>query len=142
MAYNIANVAMTEPIHINEKADRSSSIDSPVVSTRSGGVAFEDYLHFAALQRLEEDGGIEKAASEPNWFQRLSSHKGPNVNVDVQNAKSYPMTEYEEDQARASKALRLASWSSVFYLITTDILGPFNAPFAISQVGWVPGASF
>jgi len=35
--------------------------------------------------------------------------------------------------------LRLASWASVFYLITTDILGPFNAPFAISQVGWVPG---
>jgi len=35
--------------------------------------------------------------------------------------------------------LRLANWASIFYLITTDILGPFNAPFAISQVGWVPG---
>ncbi|KNZ72606.1 N amino acid transport system protein [Termitomyces sp. J132] len=35
--------------------------------------------------------------------------------------------------------MRAASWSSIFYLITTDILGPFNAPFAISQVGWVPG---
>lgn len=143
MAYNIANVAMTEPVHVNEleKVDRSSSIDSPALSARSGEIVFEDYLHFAALQRLEEDGGIEKVSSEPNWFQRLSAHKGPNVNVDVHNAKSYPMTEYEEDQAQASKALRLASWASVFYLITTDILGPFNAPFAISQVGWVPGTS-
>ncbi|KAF8187421.1 transmembrane amino acid transporter protein-domain-containing protein [Pholiota molesta] len=141
MAYNVANVAMTEPIHVNEleKVDRSSSIDSPAHFTGSREIVFEDYLHFAALQRLEEDGGIEKAATEPNWFQRLSAHKGPNVNVDVHNAKSYPMTEYEEDQAKASKALRLASWASVFYLITTDILGPFNAPFAISQVGWVPG---
>ncbi|KIJ93769.1 hypothetical protein K443DRAFT_111538 [Laccaria amethystina LaAM-08-1] len=52
------------------------------------------------------------------------------------------MTQDEEERANASRALRLASWASVFYLITTDILGPFNAPFAISQVGWVPGISF
>ena len=32
------------------------------------------------------------------------------------------------------------SWAAIFYLITTDILGPFNAPFAFSQVGYVPGA--
>ena len=32
------------------------------------------------------------------------------------------------------------SWFAIFYLITTDILGPFNAPFAFSQVGYVPGA--
>jgi hypothetical protein len=31
---------------------------------------------------------------------------------------------------------------SVFYLITTDILGPFNALFVISQTGWVPGTKF
>jgi hypothetical protein len=40
----------------------------------------------------------------------------------------------------ASQALRF-SWASVFYLITTDILGPLNAPFAISQTGWVPGTT-
>ena len=34
----------------------------------------------------------------------------------------------------------LHSWAAIFYLITTDILGPFNAPFAFSQVGYVPGA--
>lgn len=29
--------------------------------------------------------------------------------------------------------------ATVLFKITTDILGPFNAPFAISQVGYVPG---
>ncbi|KAF8889927.1 transmembrane amino acid transporter protein-domain-containing protein [Infundibulicybe gibba] len=48
-------------------------------------------------------------------------------------------TALEEEKVNATRALRVASWASVFYLITTDILGPFNAPFAISQVGWVPG---
>ena len=31
------------------------------------------------------------------------------------------------------------SWFAIFFLITTDILGPANAPFALSQVGFVPG---
>lgn len=43
----------------------------------------------------------------------------------------------ELDNAR--RALRTAGYWAVFYLITTDILGPFNAPFAFSQVGYVPG---
>ena len=45
----------------------------------------------------------------------------------------------QDDLLLAQRALRTASWASIFYLITTDILGPFNAPFAFSQVGYVPG---
>jgi hypothetical protein len=45
----------------------------------------------------------------------------------------------ELERENASRALRLTSWTTVFFLITTDILGPFNAPYAIAQVGWVPG---
>jgi hypothetical protein len=28
---------------------------------------------------------------------------------------------------------------SIFYLITTDILGPYNVPWAISRMGYGPG---
>ncbi|KAF9265882.1 hypothetical protein L218DRAFT_1018756 [Marasmius fiardii PR-910] len=45
----------------------------------------------------------------------------------------------QEELDMARRALRTASWMAVFFLITTDILGPFNAPFAFSQVGYVPG---
>ena len=46
----------------------------------------------------------------------------------------------DEELITARRALRTASWAAIFYLITTDILGPFNAPFAFSQVGYVPGS--
>ncbi|CAH2353037.1 hypothetical protein CLIB1423_09S01398 [[Candida] railenensis] len=39
----------------------------------------------------------------------------------------------------ANRMVRTASWGSVFYLITTDILGPTSAPYSVSQLGYVPG---
>lgn len=41
----------------------------------------------------------------------------------------------------ASRAVRTAGWSSVFYLITTDILGPFSVPWAFAQMGYGPGVA-
>ncbi|KDQ54669.1 hypothetical protein JAAARDRAFT_135255 [Jaapia argillacea MUCL 33604] len=53
--------------------------------------------------------------------------------------KTPSLSSHEEEIITARRALRTAGWTSVFYLITTDILGPFNAPYAFSQVGYVPG---
>ena len=39
----------------------------------------------------------------------------------------------------ASRAARTASWTSVFYLITTDILGPFSAPYVIVSTAAIRG---
>ncbi|CAR29354.1 ZYRO0G06710p [Zygosaccharomyces rouxii] len=39
----------------------------------------------------------------------------------------------------SQRMMRIAKAYSVFFLITTDILGPSNAPNAISQMGYVPG---
>ncbi|ESZ93670.1 putative N amino acid transport system protein [Sclerotinia borealis F-4128] len=41
----------------------------------------------------------------------------------------------------ASRAVRTAGWSGVFYLITTDILGPFSVPWAFAQMGYGPGVA-
>ncbi|CAP95069.1 hypothetical protein E8E15_001408 [Penicillium rubens] len=48
------------------------------------------------------------------------------------------ITETEWEQAQ--RAGRTATWGSIFYLISTDILGPTNVPWAISQMGFGPGA--
>ena len=45
----------------------------------------------------------------------------------------------EDEWYNAQRAVRTATWGSVFYLITTDILGPFSVPWAISQMGYGPG---
>ena len=133
----------------SEKGERGS------FSTPSASVnrvpQFEDYLYFAALQRLAEetdtslpaDEAKEQPQSKSNWLTRLTDHKGQSVNVDIRSVEnSAPPTADELERENNSRALRLASWSTVFYLITTDILGPFNAPYAIAQVGWVPGIKF
>lgn len=39
----------------------------------------------------------------------------------------------------SQRLLRITKAYSVFFLITTDILGPSNAPYAVAQMGWVPG---
>ncbi|KAK3936501.1 transmembrane amino acid transporter protein-domain-containing protein [Diplogelasinospora grovesii] len=40
---------------------------------------------------------------------------------------------------QASRAVRTAGWGGVFYLIATDILGPFSTPWAFAQMGYGPG---
>ena len=138
---------------LNEKKAERGSISMPSASVNPGPVVlvqFEDYLHFAALQRLAEettdmpaDEANEQPQGKRSWFNRFSDHKGQNVNVDVRSVENpTPPTADELERENTSRALRLASWSTVFYLITTDILGPFNAPYAIAQVGWVPGIKF
>ncbi|KAI3541723.1 transmembrane amino acid transporter [Colletotrichum abscissum] len=44
-----------------------------------------------------------------------------------------------EEWKTASRAVRTAGWGAVFYLITTDILGPFSTPWAFAQMGYGPG---
>lgn len=39
-----------------------------------------------------------------------------------------PVSSFESELHAANRALRTAGWGSVFYLITTDILGPSNTP--------------
>lgn len=65
--------------------------------------------------------------------------------VDFDLASSSPddqtagLSDLETDKVNAWRALRQASWAGAFYLCTTDILGPFNAPYAFRQNGYVPG---
>jgi hypothetical protein len=47
----------------------------------------------------------------------------------------------DEEWVQASRAARTATWSAVFYLITTDILGPFSTGYAFSQMGFGPGVA-
>lgn len=45
----------------------------------------------------------------------------------------------EAEWEKAQRAGRTATWGAVFYLITTDILGPWTVPWAFSQMGYGPG---
>ncbi|KAF2152768.1 transmembrane amino acid transporter [Myriangium duriaei CBS 260.36] len=47
----------------------------------------------------------------------------------------------EEEWKTAARALRTASWGTIFYLITTDILGWASTPFVFSSVGYGAGVA-
>jgi hypothetical protein len=42
----------------------------------------------------------------------------------------------DEEWTNASKAMRNATAMAVFYLLTTDVLGPFGLPYAVATTGW------
>lgn len=44
-------------------------------------------------------------------------------------AISRPAAVTEEEWLQASRAARTATWGSIFYLITTDVLGPYSVPY-------------
>lgn len=96
------------------------------VELSDSNIFFEDYLFYAALQREEEEDGDQKVNSETKKV------------IDKPQVLP-PLSLDEQERVEAARALRMASWISIFFLLTTDMVGPATAPYAISQVGWVPG---
>jgi hypothetical protein len=117
-------------------------------------VTFEEYIYYAAITRAEEKISNERfvAAAGPKTFKTVlknrfsKGHKEPTAldSPTTDNNFDREKTEYDENGVipsrrnlgevtdsewkNASRAIRTAGWSSVFYLITTDILGPFSVP--------------
>jgi hypothetical protein len=124
-------------------------------------VPFEEYVYYAAKSRAEEDANADAApkttlkdvifptsGAEKRQFEvsavdsekrrgsltTTTTHTNANLSrAEVRAAVS------DEEWTNASRALRTASAAACFYLITTDILGPFGIGFAIGTMGWGEG---
>ncbi|KAI2465360.1 transmembrane amino acid transporter protein-domain-containing protein [Annulohypoxylon bovei var. microspora] len=92
-------------------------------------------------------GPADPAVSTPQVAESLSAketdEKGHN-NSALQTTErtgsgSYGVTDAQRHAA--GRAMRTASWGTIFYLITTDILGPAGAPWAFAQLGYGPGVA-
>ncbi|KAJ9134070.1 N amino acid transport system protein [Coniochaeta hoffmannii] len=114
-------------------------------------VTLEEYMYYASKTRAEEDAN---AAQEPKTTLRdilfpsggkahlastestgaLDQLKDVNLNK-AENRTAVSALEW----TNASRALRSASAAAAFYLITTDILGPFGVGFALGTMGWGQG---
>lgn len=81
------------------------------------------YLHYAEIQRECE---------KKNDFDKL-------YEIQTVQMQTEPKCNLSGDKLQLQRKLRIAKSSAVFFLITTDILGPYNAPYAIAQMGYVPG---
>ncbi|CAK4035006.1 amino acid transporter [Lecanosticta acicola] len=116
-------------------------------------VTLEEYLYYA--QKTRE---IEKSYESPKlrWRQILRRNKEANDGIaestaevngdgkDFQNDVNYSSPDArlqisDEEWINASRAFRTASSASCFFLITTDILGPYGVGFSLGTLGWGPG---
>lgn len=96
------------------------------------------------MRRAHYHGTSDSSSSQDEKEKNSNNASGePNAAEADRNAASVAEGEYlgvaNSEWAQASRAARTASWGAVFYLITTDILGPSSVPWALSQMGWGPG---
>ena len=102
-------------------------------------VLFEEYFHYATITRAEErayEGNMIKRKDPwslggiiKNRFSKGHVHEVNAVVDDTTIATTHNdvTTVTDLEWRQASRALRTASWGSIFFLITTDILGPSGA---------------
>ena len=126
---------------------------SDVQNLHDSSVTFEEYLHYAKISRADaryedQDFSLSLFKKErqidavpvsdtQHSTERISNEKTANEkDISVSGADSPrqdgALPAYEratdDDYVTASRAARNATWGAVFYLITTDILGPYSTP--------------
>ncbi|KAH8814916.1 amino acid transporter-like protein [Xylogone sp. PMI_703] len=119
-------------------------------------VTLDEYMYYAKIQREQEKQGLGPEEREALYQQSLlarnnqvsdSAGSGSDEKKAVDEKHIAPTTAVTGpyrgvtagEWETASRAARNAKWGAIVYLITTDILGPSNAPYAISQFGYVGG---
>ncbi|KAF3388168.1 hypothetical protein DPV78_012197 [Talaromyces pinophilus] len=121
-------------------------------------ITFEEYHHYALKTRDKE---LALEAPKLNWREWFSRRKhaaetdtpaggvvsstpitSPGEKSPADAEQSHRVDITDEEWENASRALRTASAGACFYLITTDILGPYGSGFAMGTLGWGPGIAF
>lgn len=108
-------------------------------------VTFEEYYYYAQQTRAEEEQLTDKETGVLSIIFPTKNDTGvrqetENVSRDASamntSNKANRMLITDEEWSNASRALRTATRGAIFYLITTDILGPFGLPYAFATMGW------
>ena len=110
-------------------------------------VTFEEYQYYARRTR-EEQKNLESPKLPWREIINRSTNKDAHP-IDAANYSKLSAVNFANNENRlqitddewtnASRAMRTASWGAAFYLITTDILGPYGVGFAMGTLGWGPG---
>ncbi|PHH87671.1 hypothetical protein CDD83_8551 [Cordyceps sp. RAO-2017] len=110
---------------------------------------FEEYLHWGKITRQDEraaDKALREVGDHLTFKSAIQSclsgpgrpREAPKPGLGDQRIM---LSVSEQEFKAASRAMRTASWSAVFYLITTDVLGPYSTAWAFAHMGYGPGAA-
>ena len=96
------------------------------------------------LRSCPTDPDVIKADTDPDAFHVKNEDQIMTIDNGSRGGSSRNIENVvvtDQEWVQASRAARTATWGAVFYLITTDILGPTSVPWAMSQLGYGPGVS-
>lgn len=93
------------------------------------------FTNYKAPQAVEDSPPVSPSSpiEKTLGLEEKNSNENPNGET-TGNAlapspsNGFDMRVSDAEYKNASRAIRTAGWSSVFYLVTTDILGPFSTP--------------
>jgi hypothetical protein len=100
------------------------------------------YLYFAKETRAEQDADTtpyKTGIMQMLWPDKQLHKVEPvsrNQSVAPVDGEQASRVISDEEWMTAQRALRQASGAACFYLITTDILGPFGLAYSFATVGW------
>ncbi|KAF5505140.1 N amino acid transport system protein [Colletotrichum siamense] len=145
--------------HVVDIMEETPNIHDP-------NVTFEEYLYWASITRAEEQeanaryvqarGPVTIKSVIKDRFRKGDEHgqyessggapdtREKSIGSDktlVPPGEGVVGSVTQEEWKTASRAMRTAGWGAIFYLITTDILGPFSTPWAFAQMGYGPGVA-
>jgi hypothetical protein len=102
-------------------------------------VTFEEYIYYAKIAR-EREKHLPEVEHKTSFFKTLFGKSKP-ITIEFPPSPIVPQNNGEkgatpedfgvvvdEEWYQAARALRTATWGAVFYLITTDVLGPYSVP--------------
>jgi hypothetical protein len=105
-------------------------------------VRFEEYVYYALQTRAEEDSHPPESSFVAGlvakvYPRKIQASTGAGECPVISSVKCAVIS--DEEWLNASRAFRTATSAACFFLITTDILGPFGVGFALGTMGWGPG---
>ena len=115
-------------------------------------ITFEEYHYYALQSRAEEDSNHRMGMNNTEtrgFLSVLLPKKAPSseaaegerreskipIDLNLSNPDRRASVT-DEEWTNASRAIRTATAGAIFFLITTDILGPFALPYAFATTGW------
>lgn len=135
-----------EPLTLSTGPDAAPATES----TRDATVTIEEYMYWASITRHEESllpkvkGPVAKLLSSSKSDAAKSNTRSDVQAFETKDPKDAPpgtVAVSDGEWHQAQRAARTAGWAAVFYLITTDVLGPYTVPWAMAQMGYGPGIS-
>lgn len=139
--------------HDKHDPNLSSTDTGPAARQEGHHVTIKEYMYWASISRNEEsrlpkiEGPVARllGSSKRDAARKQSSDTSANAPaVEMKDVKAAPTATdavSEGEWQQAQRAARTAGWAAVFYLITTDVLGPYTVPWTMAQMGYGPGIS-